>query len=309
MTRWSGSRRISPRAIRWSTGRAISAISMATAPPPIATPKRGMTDVARLLLEGIDEDAVDFRDNYSGDQQEPMVLPAALPNLLANGAQGIAVGMATSIPPHNLAELCDAALYLIAHPNASTDQLLKFAPGPDFPTGGVLVEPRESIAETYRTGRGSFRLRARWAKEEGARGVWVVVVTEIPYMVQKSRLIEKIAELLNDKKLPLVADIRDEFGRGRPRRHRAEEPRGRSGHADGAALQADRARDPLPDEHERAGRRRRAARRLVRGGAAAMARPSPRGARCAARATGSPRSSAGSKCWPACSSSSSISTR
>jgi topoisomerase-4 subunit A len=169
-----------------------------------------MTDVARLLLEGIDEDAVDFRDNYSGDQQEPIVLPAALPNLLANGAQGIAVGMATSIPPHNLAELCDAALYLIAHPNASTDQLLKFAPGPDFPTGGVLVEPRESIAETYRTGRGSLRLRARWAKEEGARGVWVIVVTEIPYMVQKSRLIEKIAELLNDKKLPLVADIRDE---------------------------------------------------------------------------------------------------
>jgi topoisomerase-4 subunit A len=169
-----------------------------------------MTDVARLLLEGIDEDAVDFRDNYSGDQQEPVVLPAALPNLLANGAQGIAVGMATSIPPHNLAELCDAALYLIAHPNASTDQLLKFAPGPDFPTGGVLVEPRESIAETYRTGRGSLRLRARWTKEEASRGAWVIVVTEIPYMVQKSRLIEKIAELLNDKKLPLVADIRDE---------------------------------------------------------------------------------------------------
>ncbi len=169
-----------------------------------------MTDVARLLLEGIDEDAVDFRDNYSGDQQEPIVLPAALPNLLANGAQGIAVGMATSIPPHNLAELCDAALYLIAHPNASTDQLLNFVPGPDFPTGGILVEPTESIAETYRTGRGSLRLRARWSKEEGARGAWVVVVTEIPYMVQKSRLIEKIAELLNDKKLPLVADIRDE---------------------------------------------------------------------------------------------------
>jgi len=169
-----------------------------------------MTDVARLLLEGIDEDAVDFRDNYSGDQQEPIVLPAALPNLLANGAQGIAVGMATSIPPHNLAELCDAALYLIAHPQATTDQLLKFAPGPDFPTGGVLVEPAASIAETYRTGRGSLRLRARWSREEGARGAWVIVVTEIPYMVQKSRLIEKIAELLNEKKLPLVADIRDE---------------------------------------------------------------------------------------------------
>jgi topoisomerase IV subunit A len=169
-----------------------------------------MTDVARLLLEGIDEDSVDFRENYSGDQNEPVVLPAALPNLLANGAQGIAVGMATSIPPHNLAELCDAALHLIAHKNATADQLLEFVPGPDFPTGGILVEPRESIAEAYRTGRGSFRLRARWTKEEGSRGVWAVVVTEIPYMVQKSKLIEKIAELLNDKKLPLVADIRDE---------------------------------------------------------------------------------------------------
>ncbi len=169
-----------------------------------------MTDVARLLLEGIDEDAVDFRENYSGDQNEPVVLPAALPNLLANGAQGIAVGMATSIPPHNLAELCDAALHLITHKNATADQLLEFVPGPDFPTGGILVEARESIAEAYRTGRGSFRLRARWTREEGSRGVWAVVVTEIPYMVQKSKLIEKIAELLNDKKLPLVADIRDE---------------------------------------------------------------------------------------------------
>ncbi len=169
-----------------------------------------MTEVARLLLEGIDEDAIDFRDNYSGDQKEPVVLPAAFPNLLANGAQGIAVGMATSIPPHNVAELCDAALHLIAHRDASVDDLLAFAPGPDFPTGGIIVEPKASIAETYKTGRGSFRLRARWEKEEGARGVWQVVITEIPYMVQKSRLIEKIAELLGEKKLPLVADIRDE---------------------------------------------------------------------------------------------------
>ncbi len=169
-----------------------------------------MTEVARLLLEGIDEDAIDFRDNYSGDQREPIVLPSAIPNLLANGAQGIAVGMATSIPPHNLAELCDAALYLIAHKNATDAQLLEFAPGPDFPTGGIIVDSREQILETYRTGRGSFRLRARWMKEEGARGVWQIVVTEIPYMVQKSRLIEKMAELLNDKKLPLVADVRDE---------------------------------------------------------------------------------------------------
>ncbi|HXW72068.1 MAG TPA: DNA topoisomerase IV subunit A [Methylocella sp.] len=169
-----------------------------------------MTDAARLLLEGIDEDAVDFRDNYSGDQKEPVVLPAALPNLLANGAQGIAVGMATSVPPHNLAELCDAALHLISHNKATVDELLRFSPGPDFPTGGINVEPREAIAEAYRTGRGSFRLRARWVKEEGSRGTWAVVVTEIPYMVQKSKLIEKIAELLNEKKLTLVGDIRDE---------------------------------------------------------------------------------------------------
>ena len=169
-----------------------------------------MTDVARLLLEGIDEDAIDFRENYSGDLKEPVVLPAELPNLLANGAQGIAVGMATSVPPHNLAELCDAALYLISHRDATAEQLLTFVPGPDFPTGGIVIDSRESIAEAYKTGRGSFRVRARWTKEEGGRGAWAVVVTEIPYMVQKSRLIEKIAELLNEKKLPLVADIRDE---------------------------------------------------------------------------------------------------
>ena len=169
-----------------------------------------MTEVARLLLEGLDEDAIDFRENYSGDQREPIVLPAAIPNLLANGAQGIAVGMATSIPPHNIAELCDAALYVISHKDATNEQLLSFVPGPDFPTGGILVDSKETIAETYRQGRGSFRLRARWQKEEGNRGTWVVVVTEIPYMVQKSRLIEKIAELLGERKLPLVADIRDE---------------------------------------------------------------------------------------------------
>jgi topoisomerase-4 subunit A len=139
-----------------------------------------------------------------------VVLPAAFPNLLANGSQGIAVGMATSIPPHNAAELCDAALYLIQNPGASSDQLLTFVPGPDFPTGGIIVEPRASIAEAYRTGRGAFRTRARWFKEEAGRGGWVVVVTEIPYLVTKGRLIEKIAELMQDKKLPLVADVRDE---------------------------------------------------------------------------------------------------
>ncbi|MFO1166896.1 MAG: DNA topoisomerase IV subunit A [Rhodoblastus sp.] len=169
-----------------------------------------MTDVARLLLEGIDEDSVDFRDNYSGDQQEPIVLPSALPNLLANGAQGIAVGMATSVPPHNLAELCDAALYLISNRAATAEALVRFVPGPDFPTGGVIVDTPAAITEIYRTGRGSIRLRARWHKEEGQRGVWNAIVTEIPYGVQKSRLIEKIAELFNERKLPLVADIRDE---------------------------------------------------------------------------------------------------
>ena len=169
-----------------------------------------MTEVARALLDSIDDDTVDFRDNYSGDQQEPVVLPAAFPNLLANGSQGIAVGMATSIPPHNAAELCDAALYLVANPQATAAQLAVFAPGPDFPTGGIIVDSHESIVETYRTGRGSFRIRARWHKEDGARGLWNVVVTEIPYGVQKSRLIEKLAELVNEKKLPLLADVRDE---------------------------------------------------------------------------------------------------
>ncbi|MET4800432.1 DNA topoisomerase IV subunit A [Bradyrhizobium sp. LB11.1] len=169
-----------------------------------------MTDVARLLLEGIDEDGVEFRANYDGQSKEPVVLPGGFPNLLANGAQGIAVGMATSIPPHNAAELCDAALHLIEKPDAKSKALLKWVKGPDFPTGGICVDSKQAIAEAYTTGRGSFRVRARWEQEEGARGVWVVVVTEIPFLVQKSRLIEKVAELLDQKKLPLVGDIRDE---------------------------------------------------------------------------------------------------
>ncbi len=169
-----------------------------------------MTDVARLLLDGIDEDAVDFRSNYDGTSQEPVVLPAAFPNLLANGSQGIAVGMATAIPPHNAAELCDAALALIDNPKARSRTLLKYVEGPDFPTGGVIVDPPEAIAEAYNTGRGSFRVRARWKQEETGRGTYLVVITEIPWLVQKSRLVERIAELLNDKKLPLVADVRDE---------------------------------------------------------------------------------------------------
>jgi len=169
-----------------------------------------LTEVARLILDGIEEDAVDFRANYDGQAQEPVVLPGAFPNLLANGAQGIAVGMATAIPPHNAAELCDAALHLIEHPKARSRNLLKFVPGPDFPTGGVVVDPPEAIAEAYATGRGSFRVRARWHKEETGRGTYVIVVTQIPWLVQKSRLMERLGELLNERKLPLVAEVRDE---------------------------------------------------------------------------------------------------
>ena len=144
-----------------------------------------MTEVARLLLDGIDEDAVDFRPNYDGQSEEPVVLPAAFPNLLANGSTGIAVGMATSIPPHNVAELCDAALFLIDNPNARSKTLLKYVPGPDFPTGGLIVDPRAEIAEAYATGRGSFRVRARWEQEDSGRGTWSVVITEIPWLVQR----------------------------------------------------------------------------------------------------------------------------
>jgi topoisomerase-4 subunit A len=169
-----------------------------------------LTEVARLLLDGIDEDAVDFRPTYDGSESEPVVLPGAFPNLLANGSQGIAVGMATAIPPHNAAELCDAALFLIDNPNARAKTLLKYIPGPDFPTGGLIVDPREAIAEAYATGRGSFRVRARWHKEDTGRGTYQIVITEIPWLVQKTRLIEKMAELFNEKKLPLVDEFRDE---------------------------------------------------------------------------------------------------
>ena len=169
-----------------------------------------LTEVARLLLDGIDEDTVDFRPSYNGEKDEPVVLPAAFPNLLANGSQGIAVGMATSIPPHNAAELCDAALYLIQNREATSEQLCTFVQGPDFPTGGILIDSPDVIREAYRTGRGGFRVRARWAKEDLGRGTWNIVVTEIPYGVPKARLIEKLADLLQEKKLPLLADVRDE---------------------------------------------------------------------------------------------------
>lgn len=169
-----------------------------------------MTAVAEALLEGLNENAVDFRENYDGTLTEPVVLPAQFPNLLANGASGIAVGMATNIPPHNIAELCDACLHLIKTPDARDDTLLNYVPGPDFPTGGIIVEPPEAIAQAYRTGKGGFRLRCRYEVEDLGRGQWQIVVTEIPYQVQKSKLIEKLAEVIQTKKVPILADVRDE---------------------------------------------------------------------------------------------------
>ena len=169
-----------------------------------------LTTVSSMLLDGIEEDTVDFKKNYDGRKDEPVILPAAFPNLLANGSSGIAVGMATSIPPHNLDELCAAALHLIKHPNATIEKLVEMVPGPDFPTGGIIVEGRASILDAYKTGRGGFRLRARWHKEDTGRGGYLIVVTEIPYGVQKGKLVEKLAELLMAKKLPLLEDVRDE---------------------------------------------------------------------------------------------------
>ncbi|APX12578.1 DNA topoisomerase IV subunit A [Tateyamaria omphalii] len=169
-----------------------------------------MTAVAEALLEGLNENAVDFRENYDGTLTEPVVLPAQFPNLLANGSSGIAVGMATNIPPHNIAELCDACLHLIKTPDARDDTLLNYVPGPDFPTGGIIVEPPEAIAQAYRTGKGGFRLRCRYEVEDLGRGQWQIVVTEIPYQVQKSKLIEKLAEVIQTKKVPILGDVRDE---------------------------------------------------------------------------------------------------
>ena len=169
-----------------------------------------MTEVAALLLEGIDENAVDFRETYDGEDSEPIVLPGNFPNLLANGSSGIAVGMATSIPPHNVAELCDAALLLIEKPDSDVEQLMQHVQGPDFPTGGIIVDDRAAMAEAYRTGRGGFRVRARWHVEDQGRGTYLIVITEIPYQVQKSRLIEKLAELVQTKRVPLLVDVRDE---------------------------------------------------------------------------------------------------
>ena len=169
-----------------------------------------LTDVASSILEGIDEDTVDFKETYDGEDKEPIVMPSTIPNLLANGGEGIAVGMACSIPPHNLEELCRALLHLIKFPNASLKKMIEFIPGPDFPTGGILVETKEMILAAYTTGRGGFRVRSRWSVEKQNRGQYLIIINEIPYQIQKSRLIEKIAELLLAKKLPFLEDIRDE---------------------------------------------------------------------------------------------------
>src|SRR5579862_7748933 len=169
-----------------------------------------LTEVARAMLAGIDEDAVDFRPTYDGEENEPIVLPGAFPNLLANGAAGIAVGMATSIPPHNAGEICAAALHLVRHPKTSSADLLRFMPGPDFPTGGIVAEDAETLLAAYETGRGGFRLRAKWEVERGRHGTWQIVVTEIPYQVSKAKLVEQIAQLMEERKLPFLADVRDE---------------------------------------------------------------------------------------------------
>lgn len=169
-----------------------------------------LTEVALALMEGLDEDSVDFRTTYDGEEREPIVLPAAFPNLLANGSTGIAVGMATNIPPHNAGELCDALLLLIKKPDSPVEALVQHVRGPDFPTGGVLAESAEALREAYATGRGGMRLRARWQVEKLSHGLFQIIITEIPYQVQKSKLIERIADLLNARKLPLLADIRDE---------------------------------------------------------------------------------------------------
>ncbi|MCA0369866.1 MAG: DNA topoisomerase IV subunit A [Proteobacteria bacterium] len=169
-----------------------------------------LSSCAGALLEGIDEEAVDFQDTYNGETQEPLVLPSAFPNLLANGATGIAVGMATNVPPHNVAEICEALLLLLKKPTATIAEILELMPGPDFPTGGIVVDSREDIEAAYATGRGSLRVRARWEREDLKGGLYQIVVTQIPYQVPKARLIEKMADLWTKKKLPLLSDIRDE---------------------------------------------------------------------------------------------------
>ena len=169
-----------------------------------------MTEICTLLMQDIDLNTVDFRPTYDDSELEPVLLPAAFPNLLANGSEGIAVGMATNIPPHNLHELCDALIFIIDHPEATIEDILKFIKGPDFPTGGIIIDPQNAIHQVYSHGRGSFRVRAKWSKEDISHGIYQLVITEIPYQVQKSRLIEQIANLLKEKRIPLISNIRDE---------------------------------------------------------------------------------------------------
>ena len=225
-------------------------------------------------MEGVEEDSVDWRDNYSGDTREPIVMPSAVPNLLANGAQGIAVGMATSIPPHNIAELCDAALHLIAHPKADMEALTQYVQGPDFPTGGVCDRRQDGDRRDLPDRPRRLSPARPLDEEDAGRGRWVAVVTEIPYSVKKSRLIEQIADLLNQRKLPLLADVRDESTED-VRIVLEPKTRTSSPSADGVALPSDRARDAHPGEHERAGRQRDAEGGLLSDALQAMARPPP----------------------------------
>ncbi len=237
-----------------------------------------LTLVAQAMLAGIDEDTVDFRPTYDGEESEPIVLPGAFPNLLANGAAGIAVGMATSIPPHNAGEICSAAIHLIANPDATTADLLKHMPGPDFPTGGVMVEDEAAILAAYETGRGGFRLRAKWEVEKGKHNTWQIVVTEIPYQVQKSRLIEQVAQLMEDKKLPLLGDIRDESSDiirlVLEPKTRGVEPEG----TDGDGIPSDGAGNAVSVEYECAGCDADAARDVSGRGRAGLAVSSAAGA-------------------------------
>lgn len=169
-----------------------------------------LTEFAMALMEGLNDNAVDFRETYDGEEEEPVVMPSMVPNLLCNGSAGIAVGMATNIPPHNLSEVCDALLYLIEKPDCEMEPLVRRIKGPDFPTGGIVIDSFESILNTYKQGKGTFRIRAKWEKEDLGHGQYQIIVTEIPYQVIKSKLIEKIAQLLMDKKLPMLSDVRDE---------------------------------------------------------------------------------------------------
>ena len=258
-----------------------------------------MTDVARLIMEGVEEDSVDWRDNYSGDTKEPIVMPSAVPNLLANGAQGIAVGMATSIPPHNIAELCDAALHLIHEPKADTASLMDFVKGPDFPTGGIVIDDKPAIIETYRTGRGAFRVRARWTKEDTGRGGWVAVVDR--NSLRRAEVPADRADRQSPQRAQASAACRRprRIDRGRAHRARAAHPRGRARNADGIPVQADRARDARLGQHERAGRRRDAESRVAWRSAAGNGSIIAATCWCAARGTGWRRSTSGSNCSPA----------